>query len=85
MRILMVGNRMDVMKNDVHGMCGPKVRHHTARCTVETDDSYLIYTVLRDEHDLDRFRGQRFDVILEHGSYRGDIRLLNLLRDMVLR
>lgn len=85
MRILVIGGRLSLMQHEIRSMCGPGVEHYSTRCIVETDDSYLHYTVLIDEMDLDRFRGQRFDVILEHSTFRGERRLLDILRTMVLR
>lgn len=89
MRILVVcGSMRDIRM--AFDLCDSTVMRIYQPTTLQKEGGMVHFAVLNTAHDLERFRGLRYDVIIEHESFnlRRSLlvgRLLYELRKMVLR
>lgn len=67
MKILLVGSNMAVMTDDMKGMVKKDITFQsTPPRLLHADGSTIDVLCVREYSDLERVRGMRFDVILEH-------------------
>ena len=87
MRILMIGNELGYMRTDLmHNTIEGQVVHKRATCELEfKDGTFIKYHVVRDHRDVERLYGLRFDMIVEHPTFRGSPEFLQEIRAHVLR
>lgn len=88
MRILMIGGNIPAMLGDVlrnsNGASVLSSNHAVGRVTY-ADGTEVWCRVIRGMVDTHMLRGLRFDLIMEHPSYRGGVAEVDALRAMVLR
>lgn len=82
----MIGGRMNAMMEDViRNTTIIKEVHRTTGRILFKDGSEMVLRSITQDRDAEMIRGQRFDMVLEHGSFRGPYDLLQLIRLTVLR
>jgi hypothetical protein len=88
MRVLVLCGNMNAVKECML-LVGPNVTRYEPQNMVDRHDGCVVYRIVHRLRDVDRLAGMRFDVIVEHDSYRPPIiersEIMHRIRAMVLR
>lgn len=86
MRILMIGRDVRRMTTEVVDNAAAVERCTFSRSEVVLKSGDLIHCrQICDMGDVETLRGLRYDLVVEHGSFRGPLEVLHHVRRLVLR